>query len=239
MNLRVLWEILKSVPVMELCIGSLMICGTMACCMWIVKSVEGTEWKIGHWSRKVLLFLGSVIAEMVILCIPSLDHVGRLLLEIVAGCLLFACLTDMMICEVYQFTWWGAGGASVFLGIYENVCVDGIYGENVCPDKLFSETVMSFAIMVCYLVLQEMFFSRFYGRADCHAFVVCATAGCALGMGMPWFFLHMTTAFFLLIIVQIFQKNIGSRGRLRQAVAFLPYITLSFWLMIVFYIISK
>lgn len=224
---------------MELFYGSLMICGTIACCMWVVKSMEGTEWNIVGQRKRPFLLLGSVLAETVILGIPSLDHVGRLLMEIVTGCLLFACLTDTIICEVYQFTWWGAGGAAVFLWIYEEVCVNGIYDGTPCRNEMHSGMVMSFLMILAYLVLQELFFAGFYGRADCHAFVVCAIVCCAFGMGLTWYFLHMTMAFTLLIMVQAFRKNIDSRGRLRQPVAFLPYITVSFWMVIILHIFLK
>ena len=43
----------------------------------------------------------------------------------------------------------------------------------------------------------------------------------------------MLLALFLLIVVQAMQKNIRNDGNLIEAVPFLPYITVSFWLVLI------
>lgn len=42
----------------------------------------------------------------------------------------------------------------------------------------------------------------------------------------------MVIAFLLLTVVQAFRRNIGRRGSLKRSVAFIPYITVSFWILI-------
>ena len=84
--------------------------------------------------------------------------------------------------------------------------------------------------LLLFGLLQEKIFSRMYGRADCHAFLICALTECAMGFRMKEYLLHMLLALFLLVVVQAIRKNIGKNGNLKKAVPFMPYITISFWL---------
>lgn len=148
------------------------------------------------------------------------------LLSVIAGCLLFACLTDCKTCEVFEFTWWIAGTVGVIM-LLQQYFLDfqkSQYGAFGVLQKL-----VPFFI---YIVLQEFFFCKFYGRADCHAFVVCAMVECALGMGALEYLIHMLIAFGCLAIVQMLRHNINHCGNLKQPVAFLPYITFSFWVLL-------
>lgn len=186
------------------------ICGTAITCFEIVKRWENTEW-IQSRERKMLCVLYSMAVACCIRLL-SCASMERFLLCVIAGCLLFAGVTDALSSEVYRFTWWIAGMACIALWICR--------GEYV--------QLLSFSF---FLLLQEIFFSRFYGRADCHAFVICAGAGYVFGWEWIHCFLHMTVAFGILCVVQVFRGNIGSRGRLKQPVPFLSYITGSFWLL--------
>lgn len=130
-------------------------------------------------------------------------------LSVLAGCLIFACITDYKIYEVYGFVWW-IGGACGILAMRG--------GTGNIPELVF------------FCFLQEIFFCRFYGRADCHAFGICAMVQCGMGMGLREYLFHMLFAFCGLAVIQFLGRNINRKGNLKQPVAFLPYITVSFWL---------
>lgn len=133
-----------------------------------------------------------------------------LMLSIVGGCLLLASVTDMAICQVYNFVWWPALAAVLVL-------VRDVWGAGLWP-------------LVFFLLLQFVVFRSMYGRADCYAFCVCAVAEAAVGMGIYGFVVHMFLAWVLLFLTQAVQGNIDKGGNLRRPVPFLPYITASFWL---------
>lgn len=144
-----------------------------------------------------------------------------MLLDILIGCLLFASITDLYIGKAYNFIWW-IGTASGLL----------IFWHRSSRMSDYHLAMLSISLFI-FTVLQQIFFARFYGRADCHAFCVCAFAEGSLGMGMTAFLIHMVLAFGLLIIVQGSCCNIGKYGRLKRPVPFLPYITASFLIMMV------
>lgn len=144
-----------------------------------------------------------------------------MLLDILIGCLLFASITDLYIGKAYNFTWWIGTASGLF-----------IFWHRSARMSDYQLVMLSISLFV-FTLLQQVFFARFYGRADCHAFCVCAFAEGSLGMGMTAFLIHMVLAFGLLIIVQGIRCNIGKYGHLKRPVAFLPYITASFLIMIV------
>lgn len=188
----------------------------------IIQRFDKTDWEISTKER-IKLFACSGINSVVI---SSLSSVNRLLC-VVAGCLLFACFTDVRACEVFQFTWWIAGAAGGIL-LYRSLMLDTMFLWTADFQK--EQRLLSLCI---YMILQELFFCRMYGRADCHAFVTCAVVESALGMDFLGYLWHMIFAFGGLTVVQAFRHNINRKGNLKQPVAFLPYITVSFWLMII------
>lgn len=197
-------------------------------CMYVVKHLDTENW---NWTEKErgLVLVGSGINSVIIRwlshdCLPKMEFLC--LMTVLAGCLVFACVTDCQSCQVFAFTWWGAGAVGGIL-LFQSLA--GEYGG---MQLLTAANSSRLASLFLYIILQESFFSRYYGRADCHAFVACAIAECALGMGMPEYLLHMTLAFGGLAMVQGFRGNINSRGNLKQPVAFLPYITISFWVLL-------
>ena len=145
---------------------------------------------------------------------------SRLLLSGVLGCLLFACITDMTMCQVYNFTWWMSGMA-----------VGGLLWQQWKE----SGTIGRMPELLLFCALQLLLCVRLYGRADGYAFCVCAGVQAGLGMGMEAYFMHMTVAFILLIMIQTLRKNIGSCGRLKRPVPFLPYVTAGFLVMLIFH----
>lgn len=128
-------------------------------------------------------------------------------------CLVFACWSDLKSCRVINLTWWISGAAAILL-----YPVSDYYPENRQVIEL-----------VFFLALQLFLFARWYGKADCYAFSVCALAGGSLGFGLLEFLLHMLLAFLLLAVVQGWKNNINRQGNLKHPVPFLPYITLAFW----------
>lgn len=142
-----------------------------------------------------------------------------ILWAVIAVCLLSACIMDWKTCLVYNVVWWISGTAALLLLIRSRLTVD--------PENYFWLGV--------FAALQLEFFSRMYGRADCYAFIVCAIAGAAEGIGPAGFLIHMLLAFSLLAVVQAFRHNIGRDGNLKCPVPFLPYITLAFCTLLWYY----
>ena len=144
---------------------------------------------------------------------------SRLLLSVVLGCLLFASITDLAMCQAYNFVWWISGMAASGL-LWQRWKETG--------------TITGLPEFLMFCALQLLLCVKLYGRADGYAFCVCAGAQTGLGMGMEAYFMHMTVAFILLIIVQAFRRNIGPRGRLKRPVPFLPYVAAGFLVMLIF-----
>ena len=132
---------------------------------------------------------------------------------IIVLCLLFACITDCRTCTVYNFTWWISGTAA------------GILLMTGSKDFTLGEA----AELGAFVLLQLLFFSRMYGKADSYAFSVCATAEAAFGLGLKGYLIHMLAAFCLLALIQGMCRNIDKHGNLKHPVPFLPYITLAFF----------
>lgn len=176
-------------------------------CLEVVKRLDAPKWMVKR--KEYIRWMGISVVNTLLIA----NRMERLDLAIkwsvLAGCLIFACITDCKCCQVYQFVWWMGGICGVFC-LPENM-------ENL-PE------------LVLFGILQEFFFCRFYGRADSHAFVVCALMQSGMGMGLREYLIHMLLAFGGLGMVQLFRKNINGKGNLKKPVAFLPYITISFWL---------
>lgn len=183
----------------------------------LVQHLDTAMFEIRPEERSAVL-LGSAANGIILAHIVKIKCLGKgetLLMVILAGCLLFACLTDVRECYVYQFVWWAAGAAGGIL-LWLN---------------LKQASVLS---LMVYILLQEFLFCSCYGRADCHAFAVSAVVLCALGGGMTVYWMHMLFAFVCLGVVQMFAHNVNRKGQLKRAVAFLPYITLGFWVLLFF-----
>ena len=151
------------------------------------------------------------------------ESFSRLLLALLLGCLLLACVTDVAINQVHNFVWW-IGGASSAVLLWERLWMTGSIQHGVG---------MLFGLAIFWMV-QLGLFGRLYGKADCYAFCVCAIAETGLGMGLTWVVIQMAFAFSLLVPVQFIRKNITLGGNLKKPVPFLPYITAAFYLLLVF-----
>lgn len=136
---------------------------------------------------------------------------------IILGCLMTACITDLLYYKVHNFLWWVSGATATCM-------VFRLWITRLSDRKFYGEL----AGLLIFILLQLLFFSKMYGRADCYAFCVCAAAEFGLGMHIFEFLLHMLVAYIILFIIQIYRKNIGKTGNLKASVAFVPYITASF-----------
>lgn len=96
------------------------------------------------------------------------------------------------------------------------------------------ETAVSCLFLLLFFALQQGLFARMYGRADCHAFCLCAAAFALMGYGFELWIEHMALAYVLLAVAQALRRNIARTGNLKKPVPFLPYITVSFVLWVDF-----
>lgn len=149
-------------------------------------------------------------------------------LALFGGCLLFACITDAKKCVVFQFTWWMAG---IILGMWMvNQSVQYERMDHII--NLRMQIAWKLWELLVYILLQEFFFARMYGRADCHGFALCAVAEYLCGINMWGYVYHMAIALGILGVVQIHRRNVNRKGNLKQSVPFLPYITVAFWVLL-------
>lgn len=150
---------------------------------------------------------------------------SRFLLSVVAGSLLLASVTDLLLRQVYNFTWWPALCAALLL-LGQRLRLCRLYGLR---EGLFRESLF---FLLLFLILQLTVFCRMYGRADSYAFCVCALAGAARGMDGWGMLVHMLLSYGFLILVQALRRNIDEHGNLRQKAPFLPYIVAAFWIVL-------
>ncbi len=196
---------------------SAVIFGILAAGMWVVRRCDA-ENAAGLKAGPGVLAAGFLGVWMLWWRFGREEMLLRVLLAMVMGCLLFACVTDRALCQVYNVTWWAASLAAAPL--FWQSCRKGPGG---------GERVLELAL---FLGLQLLVFARMYGRADCYAFCICALAQAGLGMGLLEFLCQMAAAFGMLALVQGARGNLGGDGNLKQPVPFLPYITASFYLML-------
>lgn len=148
----------------------------------------------------------------------------RVLLSVIGGSLLLASVTDLLLCQVYNFTWWPALTAAL--------CLLGMRCFRSClqaPEGMPGELP---GFLVFYVALQLTLFCRMYGRADSYAFCICGIVETAWGMSGAGLLSHMLLSYGILIPVQIFRRNIDNRGNLKCPVPFLPYIVAAFWIVL-------
>ena len=124
--------------------------------------------------------------------------------------------------EVRRILWWHAGGAGLALLILRRGLDLSVFFE-----------------LLCFGLLQYLFFSRFYGLADCHGFLSCAIILGSYGGKMASFLIHMLLTILLLGGIQAGRKNINRLGNLKKPVAMLPYLMPAFFLTWAFLLIKN
>lgn len=193
-----------------------MLVATVVCgvCLGCVVFVEYCDGFVMTQGRKMLYIkicmIGSVVAS-----VEKVNIWQSIGLGIVFGTLLFACITDYTQCQVYCFIWWIAGSVViVWLAVMMSK------GEQI-----------PWLELVVFCIIQELLFSKLYGKADCHAFCVCAVMYALLEKGMLCYLLHMALSLLLLTCVQWRRGNITRSANLKIPVPFIPYIVLAFLLL--------
>ncbi|MCM1568638.1 MAG: hypothetical protein NC081_04225 [Roseburia sp.] len=166
----------------------------------------------GRGYRWLCLLGGGVVCY----CYPVFG-VSGMIFCVADGALLFAALMDFESSQVYRFVWWICAGAGIML-----LCCR--CGALAAEGRLFT----GLAEWGGFCLLQQGFFSRKYGRADCHAFCCCSLLFCAEGGRLSLYFLHMLLSLGLLGMHQGFCHNIDARGNLKKPVPFVPYIGVAF-----------
>ena len=207
-----------------------------------------TDWEktvhVKKGKRRVLggIAVGNAIAVILICRMEEQMGIGavgkqafrmgatEILLSLLAGGLLAAACMDAENCYVYNYVWWWC---LLWTG---SLCGISAAGQNTAGGlwRIADQTGMrQMASVVLFVFLQQYLFARMYGRADSHAFSVCALAGCHWRGEMLWFLIHMLLALSLLAVVQLRKGNVTRRGRLRTPEPFIPYIVITFWAEIV------
>lgn len=189
---------------------------------------------IGKWDEPLLLkvnsrlwILAGAAAEFVCIMASAGDSPGyeKLLWAVIGGSLLLASVTDSLLCQVYNFTWWiSLAAALALLWCRRNVLMESGF---ICFGMM--------GWLLLFVGLQLLLRGRIYGCADSYAFCVCALAETAFGISITGFLTHMLLAYLLLFAVQLFHRNINHKGNLREPVPFLPYITAAFWMTLILY----
>lgn len=141
-------------------------------------------------------------------------------ITVFGGSMLFACIMDLKEQMVYRFVWLIAGGAAGVLMVLHALDT-GFEISRLCD-------------LILFFGIQQLWFCRFYGRADCHAFCVCAAVMASMELGFKNWLLHMLNTFLGLSIVQLVRRNVGQDGKLKNPVPLIPYITVAFWLWVDF-----
>ena len=139
------------------------------------------------------------------------------MLKILSGliavfCLAYASYEDIRTHMVPDFIWWIMAAGSLLL----------LTGAPIC----FSSGNIAGHILSIFI--QEKLMSRYYGRADSHAFSCCALFLMFSGYGLEAHILHLTLSLALLTFIQLIRRNITRSLKLRTPVPFIPYISVAF-----------
>ena len=201
---------------------------------WLLK-VGGNKEK-WYGSDRIFMDVMTVFGAMTVNYSEQCTEYGWVVsnLRLLAGCLLAggllsAAYMDRRNCWVYNYVWWWC---LPWTGILLGLPVSEAYMEDgVCriTDRF---SIQQAAAMALFVLLQQILFAQMYGRADCHAFSVCALAGCAWQGNLLWFLIHMLSALTLLAAVQFCRRNVTPDGKLRVPKPFIPYIVVTFWVQI-------
>lgn len=93
--------------------------------------------------------------------------------------------------------------------------------------------------ILVFILLQFLFFTKMYGRADCFAFSCCAIFLGAFGGGIQVYLLHMLLSIGILGMVQLFRRNVDRHGNLKEPKAFIPYISVALLIMILCFLQNR
>ena len=196
--------------------------------VWILLRIgeKDANWSIrlSLVERKKLLAMCCLAELLLFLCRKDFREGGSgaggyICLAVFAGCLLVACVMDLKEQMVYRFVWWVAGMAAA-AAIFARRDME-VLGEHAMVQGVE---------YLLFVIVQQILFSRLYGRADCYAYSVCGLIWMTGGRTFEMCVLHMAISFAVLVVVQMLHRNIAGGGKLKKPVPMLPYITLGFWI---------
>ena len=124
-------------------------------------------------------------------------------------------LTGSMTCQVYDIFQYPGVVAAGFIVLYKQ----GSMAVGIS--------------LLLFAMLQYVIFMRLYGAADGMAFLVAALAEGSLCYDINIYLFHMIMSYLMLALVQVWRGNVGMKGRLKKPVPFVPYIAVSFWMILV------
>ncbi len=186
-----------------------------------------------EWSLRLTAIQKAILAAVCggnAICIMLMGEDSFLevmLWSMFGGCLLAASVMDWWEQMVYRFVWWAAGTAAGMLLLLK-------WHDAALPAGGRYGGLGSLCSLMGFTALQELVFARCYGRADCHAFCVCALMLSVRGQGFAGYVFHMAIVFGGLTLVQLLRGNIARNGQLRKPVSLVPYIAVVFWLWVDF-----
>lgn len=229
-DLEIVFRILWSVVLGALVYGS---------AGWLLRAEMPGDIQGQGTARKKTGLLGEIawINAIVILAIEKMDRSmpeesgllmqgGQgILCSLLAGGLLAAACMDAEKCYVYNYVWWWC---LLWIGILLGLSMI-VSGDDSLRGITDSSIIRQAAAVVLFVLLQQLLFAKMYGRADCHAFSVCALAGCIWQGELIWFLIHMLLAVISLAVVQLVGGNVAWNGKLRVPKPFIPYIVVTFW----------
>ena len=207
-------------------------------CRYLLRLAEPEGLVLTQGQKRLLGLLAGANGILLYLCRNVCDGKGgntnRLMFAAwiwLAGALLAAAAMDAKTCYVYNYVWYWSLPALLILqgGEVLRCCrLDEVAGG--MGAAMFYTTISGhIAPVLTFVLLQQLLFARLYGKADCYAFCICATALNTLGGGMAELLIHMLLSVILLAVVQAARGNVSSGGRLITAKPFLPYIISAFW----------
>lgn len=179
-----------------------------------------------NYAGRIVLSVLCLLNAVCVIQAAGDEYVVLILLSVFAGCILAATVMDWWEQMVYRFVWWAAGAAGLVLLILRAINTYKEYGLAYSADLLCQLSI--------FIALQQFVFARFYGRADCHAFSVCAIIFAFINQTFSSYLYHMALVFICLFLVQFVRGNIELSGKLKKPVPLVPYITLAFWLWVDF-----
>ena len=149
-------------------------------------------------------------------------------LVIFVMCLVVASVCDIRTHTVPDLIWWIAAA-----GILGLILMRYGGGEaNSDPGAMKAASRLLEALFIIFI--QERVMSRYYGRADSHAFSCCALYLAVCGSGLEAHVLHMSFSLVSLTLIQLLRHNINRRGRLKTPSPFIPYISVAFIVTLLF-----
>lgn len=201
-------------------LGSIFV--TLGILFWIGSRDEDWDLCLPPWAYAALTAAAGLNSFCILLLGNTLFWTD-LMLGWMAGSLTAAVLMDLWDRMIYRYVWWSAGAAAGciwLLRVYEGR-----------PGGMTYSVLIQ---LMGYILIQQIWFGKLYGRADCHAFSVCAAGMAAYGLNFADYVIHMSLAYLGLTAVQFIAGNVASGGRLKEPVPFVPYIVAAFWLWVDF-----